>query len=302
MTKIAILGDSVMWGQGLLDQHKIGRLVAAALGGSPPASAIMCAHSGGIIGANYSGNETSKSSEVPVPAPTILKQVDLFENPFEIDLVLVNGGINDVDFRVILDPFTTDDHLSSVTSDACYRDMKVLLQTVVKVFNKTSVKIIVSGYYPIISSLSHPLRDEEKELLERLLGHFALGVPLTIERDLVVNHIVAHSLSFWHESNEALSSAVNEIGQSLNMVKRLQFVPTPFSEENALFADDPMLFEFSDSLGTQDEVASSRAAACDLQYPNLDQFVMRESCHYASLGHPNVEGASRIATAIINAL
>src|SRR5579862_1460975 len=158
MTKIAILGDSVMWGQGLLDQHKIGRLVAAALGGSPPASAIMCAHSGGIIGANYSGNETSKSSEVPVPAPTILKQVDLFENPFEIDLVLVNGGINDVDFRVILDQFTTDDHLSSVTSDACYRDMKVLLQTVVKVFNKTSVKIIVSGYYPIISSLSHPLR------------------------------------------------------------------------------------------------------------------------------------------------
>ena len=53
--KIVVLGDSVPWGQGLLDEHKYANQIAAELCQSPATDIYMLAHSGAIIGADHIG-------------------------------------------------------------------------------------------------------------------------------------------------------------------------------------------------------------------------------------------------------
>src|SRR5204863_6176047 len=61
--KVTVVGDSVAWGQGLLDAHKYGSIVNQALGiATPP---LMLAHSGATIGIRGATPFSAKSGEVP---------------------------------------------------------------------------------------------------------------------------------------------------------------------------------------------------------------------------------------------
>jgi lysophospholipase L1-like esterase len=96
--RIVNLGDSVPWGQGLLEAEKYDILVKAALSAKYPGGVTLerSAHSGAVIGAGIATG-TSAPGEVPVARPTIIEQCEQFANaPETVDLVLVNGGINDV--------------------------------------------------------------------------------------------------------------------------------------------------------------------------------------------------------------
>ncbi|MBC8167461.1 MAG: SGNH/GDSL hydrolase family protein, partial [Bryobacteraceae bacterium] len=115
-----VLGDSIMWGQGLKTpdkawwrlknwlQEKTGRGVTERIE----------AHSGAAIEAP-SGSElfTSKDGEVNLLTPTINEQVDAarkyYGDPAQVDLILVNGCINDVDVRNLLDAATALDLLEA---------------------------------------------------------------------------------------------------------------------------------------------------------------------------------------------
>jgi hypothetical protein len=76
-----------------------------------------------------------------------------------------------------------------------------------------------------------------------------------------------------------------------------------FTEQNAVFASHPLLWglKLDPILSPEDEVIPSRRVACDLAIPPLD-LARRAQCYRASAGHPNVEGASRYAAAILAAL
>src|SRR3954471_9857093 len=106
-----ILGTSVIWGQGLHERDKIHTCVKQLLEErgifDPDTRVIMLAHSGATIG--YNDDDTVDSTvqprihpEVPTFYPTMLQQLDEFDtlpdapSPDDIDLVLVEGGINDV--------------------------------------------------------------------------------------------------------------------------------------------------------------------------------------------------------------
>ena len=111
-------GDSIMWGQGLKTpdkawwrlknwlQEKTGREVREKIE----------AHSGAAIEA-APGSErfTSQDGEVNLLTPTINEQVDdarkFYGDPAQVDLILVNGCINDVDVRNLLDASTSLDLL-----------------------------------------------------------------------------------------------------------------------------------------------------------------------------------------------
>src|SRR5262249_52137845 len=104
--RILTLGDSIPWGQGLLDGEKYDRMLAAELESYHPGGVTLerVAHSGAVIGA-FGAAGIPCPGEVPCSRLTILEQCDQFANsPETVDLVLLDGGINDVGVATILNP------------------------------------------------------------------------------------------------------------------------------------------------------------------------------------------------------
>src|ERR1700719_3958067 len=93
-----VLGDSVTWGQGLNDYNKFYRLVFDQVSMKHPRlQPVMLAHSGAAIGKGDTSTWRSLPGEVPSSGPTILHQCDQYDDPSSVRVILMNGGINDVD-------------------------------------------------------------------------------------------------------------------------------------------------------------------------------------------------------------
>jgi len=94
-----VLGDSILWGQGLKDEHKSWYLVKAWLEGSNGIRVheTVVAHAGAVIGT--AGEKPPQSltlyGEVSSAWPTLHDQVDdalrAFADPAEVDVVLVDA-------------------------------------------------------------------------------------------------------------------------------------------------------------------------------------------------------------------
>ncbi len=290
-SRLVVFGDSVNWGQGLLTQHKFSTLVGGSLGANGATLTVeMMAHSGATIGVRGPATTTKIDGEVPVSYPTVWEQVTTYpHDPAEAAVIVVNGGINDIDIRVILNPLTTESDLRQDIRQFCHDDMLTLLREVVRRF-PTTAPIIVTSYYPILSPRSHPFR------IPFLLQTFGVGMPFFVDQNLVFKKIVALCMQFWSESGVELQRAV----QDCNAVEpgaRVKFAAVPFGADNAVFADHPWLFGLDGEFDPQDEVIPQRRAACNLNIDPFDIFG-REGCYRASAGHPNAEGAVKYAEAV----
>ena len=290
--RIVNLGDSVPWGQGLLEHEKYDSLVKDVLqpkfaGG---VSLERLAHSGAIIGA-HGGSGGPAPGEVPVPLPSVIEQCDRFTNsPETVDLVLVNGGINDVEIQIILDPLVS---LSPRIERACHAGMLTLLGNVGKKFSGPSCQILVTGYFIILSHLSDPLK------IGRLLNMHGIHSPALgkIEKALgLFNPFLERCLRFFNESNDKLQQAVQETNDP-----RIKFVPSGFTAANAMFAGEAFLWGLDHDLNPEDPIAAERKPQCDLAFPATN-VVRRLTCHRASAGHPNPAGAVQYKNRILAAM
>jgi lysophospholipase L1-like esterase len=235
--------------------------------------------------------------EVPIAYPTIVEQVSAFPGQSsEVVAVLVNGGINDVDIRNILNPFVSQMALSALIEEHCDDSMRQLLTLVLQRFTLSACPIIVTGYYPVLSQRSRPFG------IPWLLANQGLTLPAGLDVRAGANLVVAKCMQFWHESTSALNRAVAAINVSLPQ-PRIIFADAGFTEANAIFADTPWLFGLSDdfAMSPQDEVVAERQNACDLAFPVSD-WAARQQCYRASAGHPNALGARMYADAILAAL
>ncbi len=295
VSRIVVLGDSVTWGQGLLPQHKFASLVGQALGCAAPPTFI--AHSGAVIGVGRNSVPGAQSGEIPDSYPTILAQVAAFtDNPNTVDLVMIDGGINDVDVRTILSPLTSFAALGDRTKLHCYLDMKQLLTAVVAKFPNPATRIVVTSYYPILSGDSDPLR------IPHLLSVRGVPLPEFLDADPLVRKIVSLCLQFWHDSEMWLGRAVTETNAAIGG-NRIRFAVPQFTEKNSVFASEAWLWGLKLDLSPQDEVVATRVPACDVFYQGKpDELLACAQCHRASAGHPNVTGASQFADAIEQAL
>ena len=89
--------------------------------------------------------------EVPASRPSIIEQCDSYANsPETVDLVLMDGGINDVGIASILNPFALIPPLDVRVVHACHDGMLALLKKVIAKFSKPACHILVTGYYPIL--------------------------------------------------------------------------------------------------------------------------------------------------------
>jgi len=294
---LVILGDSVLWGQGLLDAHKSTTLVASGLGLQP----AMFAHSGAVIGRKATCATTTFPGEVPESCPSILQQIPAYAgDPLSVPVVLLNGGINDVDFRTIVSPFTDSKDLASDIQQYCYSDMGFLLEQVKARFSNSATKIVVTSYYPVLSP------DSQFDLLPAFVEFLGAPIPQFLDPnifgsgDLITDKIVANCIQFWNQSTQALQKAVSDV--NIGTGPRCFFANVPFTVNNSVFAPNAWLFGVGPApdFGAQDEVAATRSPQCDIVFK--DDLVNREQCYRASAGHPNVTGAQQFAQAILASL
>ena len=168
---IVAIGDSIVWGQGLATEQKFTSLTREWLEQRlrVPVTLAVFAHSGAVIARRPDDAsctyKTVYAGEPPNLAPSITAQAwwaagkgppmcaggprSVAPND-EVDLVIMDGGINDVDIAHILNPAFTE--LLALTRKSCRVGMTSLLGDVATLFPNASV--LVTGYYPIVSEAS----------------------------------------------------------------------------------------------------------------------------------------------------
>jgi hypothetical protein len=261
------------------------------------------AHSGAVI-APVAGEGTASPmppgsfhGECPFTTPSITAQIagPPPSTVTQVDLVIIDGGINDVGVRTILDPFGSDAALAAATRLACFTRMSGLLTTVRSGF--PSAPIVVTGYYPIVSDQSNIVFLMPTIAGLGLLGLLALplvpgAAPIgfgPIEAAIfyawVRQRLIDRSALFATVANASLTAAVAG-------VPRAALAAPAFGPANSIFAPDPFLFGVgfsSAGLVPQDPVAADRSAACGTANPIAT---------IASIGHPNAAGARAYHAAI----
>jgi hypothetical protein len=290
MGTLLVIGDSVVWGQGLAEEHKTASILARHLG----AKMEMLAHAGAKIGLRDSYTVTMPSGEVPCFFPTILQQLQGFRGDrADVRWVLMNGGINDVEIQRVFNPMVPQYELELHTRNYCGRDFLMLLRSILQRFRHAQV--LVLGYYP---ALSHQSRREGVEMLYSLV-HGVRFAPVS-EPDLFREAVVEHCLRFWRLSSGLLRGAVESVNRE-GRAARAIFVDSGMREANAAYAPQSLLWELdlSDPERAPDEAAEARQAAAELVATGPLQ--MRQ-CQLSSAGHPNVAGAAGMAQQCIEAL
>jgi hypothetical protein len=295
---IFTIGDSVSWGQGLIEPHKFDVIVA----NSKARQLKRSAHSGATIGTRTDSSAEIEPGEIPIASPSLWQQVLAQGDWSQFELVLVNGGINDVSLTRILSPWTSTEQLKQWIDQFCNQAMQGLLVEIANRLGRPDARIAVLGYYPILSSQS----DLTSVHFQSLLELHGVATSSVIQSDAfslsdLVPSVVENCLTFWRSSGDALRTAVANVNKSLGREMCL-FVPLPFSEENAMWAEKSLLWELTPILLPEDEVSDPRAEVCKTLYGDVVHIPMWIQCVRASAGHPRVEGAARIAEALIAAL
>jgi hypothetical protein len=313
--RILVFGDSIMWGQGLEEPNKFHSLVEQAVRqrhGDIGVYKTVRAHSGAKIAAKLvtpiqrlggTAFQQRLNGEVPTDFPLIADQVLEFENApdasDDMDLVLLDGGINDVGVPKILSPLTSSAEFRAAIATSCHDNMLALLNELTRKFK--NAKIIVTGYYQIISDRS------DLAVLDVFMA--AIGFDLALVNGAIVagiatpfirDKISGNCALFASEANNQLQAAVNEANAALGpgATPRVFFADPKFGPANAALAPDSFLYSIHVDSSPDDpiSVAGPRAAACEAA--GSAQTNVPE-CKRASMGHPNPRGAQAYANAIM---
>jgi hypothetical protein len=316
---IVALGDSVMWGQGLERVYKfaseVRRQVDIDLGPRPAPEPYIFAHSGATLGP-LEPQEAWKEDlrppqEIPLSYPTIPKQLEmakswLDKNNIEhdqVDLVLLNGGINDVGALQILDPSVDPDWVRERTRQKL-EHMREFLPVVLDTFPKA--KVVIPNYFQIIS-----IGTSIKELATLMFVFFDLpGVAVTyaLREDLALQAEV-----FSNEWTLRMGGIIEALRTtSPELAKRICLVDVQFSDTNAYGAEDSYLWKIVQMDGwfyTRDHVEDARRWDCDdaknhrwWDVPWYKSIFEMNKCKLAAAFHPNVSGANRYRDAIMSGI
>lgn len=292
-----VMGDSVSWGQGLQEHEKFYSIVGAAVQareGNIKQYTQVLAHSGAIIGEGKDDVVAPVDGEVPKSFPTILQQCAFFKGEADlVDLILLDGGMNDVDVRTVLNPFHPAD-LGKLHYDYFFVSMKKLL---VEVTNKfTQAKVIVTGYYPPVSEKSDMAVVEALLIgVGAIVGGVGGGAAGGILGAAELEKVYKRCAQLEAESKVYLRKAIDERNAELDK-PRIFFADPNFGPEHAALTDDPYVFGINLDLTPQDLIAAERLVSCtEAGCTGLDF----EICKRASIGHPNQKGAQAYANAIL---
>lgn len=325
---LLVLGDSILWGQGLKEEHKAWHQVKGWLEQTTgrKVNERIEAHSGALIGTaeDPPRTETAVGGEVNRAVPTVNEQLDdavrSYADAAQVDLVLVDGCINDIDARRLLNAANTPAGIRELAQTKCGAPVEALLERVASSF--PNAQVILTGYYPIISEKTS--NDLFMRGLSRRLYTPENGEPHRSDKELR-QRLIAISKEWYQSSNEKLASAAHTVDVKLaasGSRRRVLFAGVSFLPEYGFGAYDSRLWGFDASflrkmlvifafgkvsIRTNDETRSQRSTSCKeaLKGPageTKDQKRAREwrlmLCNLAAIGHPNRKGAAMYTDAI----
>jgi lysophospholipase L1-like esterase len=299
---MAVIGDSVEWGNGLPDKQKFSTLVMNAVEQETDRKVIrqVHAHSGARIVPAVADEVCTINcwGEVPKVSTSITLQADLIQSPEEMDFILVDGCINDVGVDTIFFSDITEGELVQLTEQYCGTEMTALLRKVREA--APNAVIVVTSYFPVVSASSDLLGMEQWAT--------ANGAEPDADGTEFKQLLVRNSTVFHETSNRAISEAVATINAESPADRPIVFAPVPFTDENATFAPQKWLWSLTDqadlreligdvslTLFPEDPVLALRSTAC-LDAEALDGLL---PCLYVSVAHPNAAGARAYADEII---
>ena len=343
-----VLGDSVNWGQGLNDDQKFYALVQQWLKQQlfgRDVNVTVMAHSGATV-LPLEESAPGCDGEVNISWPTInVQMLDAAAkyrregiDPRMIDLVLVNGGINDVGPGNLVNPFFSAQKIRDKAQQACGANMKNLLSDIADTF--CNARIIVTGYFPIISTATPP--DMFIKLIFALAGVPKVGrVVLTEIFELVRAGILlgqqkagplltlsAHQSDVWYvESTLALQNAVKDVNAKLAassrrngcditmtnnpLDRRIAYAHAVFKREHCFATGgSSLLWTLKDNPEHVGLLHSpiDRLISEDGLFEKRQQLctcpdagfseVKQKICERAGTAHPNINGAKEYARAI----
>ena len=323
---LLVLGDSIPWGQGLRDEHKAWYLVRTWLeetGGWQVRERIE-AHSGAVIGSvGDSGADPIPplNGEVSRGVPSVNGQIDnavrSYADPGKVDLVLVDGCINDLDARRLLNAANATAGIRELAQQKCGPPVEALLGRITAAF--PNAHVIVTGYYPILSE-----RTANDFFMRSLAKRLYTGSAPMNDQQLR-SRLVEISREWYQTSNQMLAAATEKADAQLvarGSRQRAMFAEVGFLPEHSFASPQSRLWGFDASairkalvivtlgrvtLNTNDERRSQRSASCNdiLRRPageTKEQKSSRENrlmqCRLAAIGHPNRKGAQMYADAI----
>jgi hypothetical protein len=346
---VVAFGDSIVWGQGIADAHKFTTLVKNSVSASLAYEAKLSsfARSGAHLVprpidptaaaqqleiASASGLMTSLVNmqplgEVPNAYPTIYYQSMFMApqvvDPANVDLIIMDGCINDISVETVLDPTSQDPDLLSAANQHCGGEMTAILQAVHAKYSRA--KIVVIGYYAMISNLSdltflnalaNAVGVPAGSIAGATGGTLAplVGIPIDPATGTVIGAIagaitgtaapgqyrviaVDHSNLFATQSTVQLANAVATLNAAAGP-NVARFARPPFQDVNAYASPQTWLWIIpSDAYPPKDEMFDKRLGICSSLQKSMTavDFV---SCVEASMGHPNLLGAQQYATAI----
>jgi hypothetical protein len=326
---LLVLGDSISWGQGLKDEHKAWYLIKSWLRQTTGREVreTVEAHSGALIGSPEDSRGSSSAEidgELSRAYPTVNGQLDIavktFGDPTQVDLVLVNGCINDLDSRRLLNAANTPEKIRELAQEKCGPPMETLLIRITNTFPNANV--IVTGYYPILSQ-----KTANDLFIRALARRFYTPEPGAAKvKDKVLRaRLIAISHEWYQTSDQMLSAASRKIDSQLaanGSHQRVLFADVAFAPENSFAASQSRLWGFDASwlrkllvlltlgrvqLKTNDERRNQRSHLCEdiLKRPKIEtpnEKADREDrlmrCRLAAVGHPNRKGAAMYADAV----
>jgi lysophospholipase L1-like esterase len=323
-----VLGDSILWGQGLKPEHKSWHFVKLWLEtntGRPVIERIE-AHSGAVIErGSLTDNLTSANREVNLGLPTVNDEIDsalqFYSDGSRIDLILLSGCGNDVGVQNLLNSSKIEE-VDDMTRAKCGTPVEKLLRRITAVF--PSAQIIVTGYYPFFSGET---RNDfvVKAMARRFFKTQRDSVKMSSKE--VFERLKVNSKRWYETSNKTLADAVQKVNAEVGgSRRRVEFAQIEFPSDHSFGAPQTRLWGFNRSpfrmmfvilsfgrilLPSNDETRKQRTASCNELYreqpgetteQKKERKGLRLYCRYAALGHPNRKGALLYADSIISIL
>jgi hypothetical protein len=232
----------------------------------------------------------------------------------------VDGCINDVDSRRLLDAGNTPEGIRDFAQLKCGPPVEALLGRITESF--PNAHVIVTGYYPIISEKT--ANDFFMRALAKRFYTPQAGAPAIDDKELRAR-LIAISKAWYQASNQMLTAATLKVDAQLRARgsrQRVLFAEVIFLPEHSFAARQSRLWSFDASalrkllviltlgrvtLKANDEKKNQRSAICSETFKRLpgetkDEQLAREGrlmrCRVAATGHPNRKGAVMYSEAI----
>ncbi|MGB2750765.1 MAG: hypothetical protein WBC19_01800 [Pyrinomonadaceae bacterium] len=328
--ELLVVGDSLIWGQGLEEKDKFYSLVAEwlrreAFGKPCDVNMKVKAHSGATIffdpkeAAKYraAGRDENHfyKGEVNVSTPSISKQVETAAAEYSLqgrtrgaDLVLLTAGVTDISVEGVLNPYEDPQKLKPLIEEVCGKRVGKLLEQTGQ--SNPDAQIGVIGYYPMLSK-----RSSRKAVFNAWLE--VLDVPNwkqgfannPIMRPILFgrlfNRAVERSRIWSAESDRQLKKSIAEHNSKVGREQAI-FISSPLTEENTAEAPNTLLFRMRKNGTVEDPQYLARKSDCKEAFVDLERTTgikyHLKRCTVAAVGHPNPAGARSYFEAIKTAI